>query len=77
MYTPVFVNFLHGQVTIILFACLVIMKELQDPTDLWGLHEALALEATIGIEGRGRQGEKSLDARQILDHGSDRTICWN
>jgi electron transport complex protein RnfA len=27
----------------ILFACLVIMKELQDPTDLWGLHEALAL----------------------------------
>jgi len=27
----------------ILFACLEIMKHLQDPTDLWGLHEALAL----------------------------------
>lgn len=27
----------------ILFACLEIMKNLQDPTRLWGLHEALAL----------------------------------
>ena len=27
----------------ILFACLEIMKRLQDPTKLWGLHEALVL----------------------------------
>jgi len=31
----------------ILFACLVIMQNLQDPTRLWGLHEAL----TLGLGG--------------------------
>ncbi len=33
----------------ILFACLEIMKHLQDPTRLWGLHEALALAIGGGI----------------------------
>ncbi len=33
----------------ILFACLEIMKNLQDPTKLWGLHEALALALGGGI----------------------------
>ena len=33
----------------ILFACLEIMKHLQDPTELWGLHEALALAIGGGI----------------------------
>jgi electron transport complex protein RnfA len=33
----------------ILFACLEIMKHLQDPTQLWGLHEALALAVGGGI----------------------------
>jgi electron transport complex protein RnfA len=33
----------------ILFACLEIMKHLQDPTDLWGLHEALALAMGGGV----------------------------
>jgi len=33
----------------ILFACLEIMKHLQDPTKLWGLHEALALAVGGGL----------------------------
>jgi len=33
----------------ILFACLEIMKNLQDPTRLWGLHEALTLALGGGI----------------------------
>ncbi len=33
----------------ILFACLEIMKHLQDPTKLWGLHEALMLAFGGGI----------------------------
>jgi len=33
----------------ILFACLEIMKHLQDPTQLWGLHQALALAVGGGI----------------------------
>jgi electron transport complex protein RnfA len=33
----------------ILFACLEIMKHLQDPTELWGLHEALALALGGGV----------------------------
>ena len=33
----------------ILFACLEIMKRLQDPTRLWGLHEALALALGGGL----------------------------
>jgi electron transport complex protein RnfA len=33
----------------ILFACLEIMKHLQDPTKLWGLHEALTLAVGGGI----------------------------
>ena len=33
----------------ILFACLEIMKHLQDPTRLWGLHEALALAIGGGV----------------------------
>lgn len=33
----------------ILFACLEIMKNLQDPTRLWGLHEALALALGGGV----------------------------
>lgn len=33
----------------ILFACLEIMKHLQDPTMLWGLHEALVLAIGGGI----------------------------
>lgn len=33
----------------ILFACLEILKNLQDPTRLWGLHEALALAIGGGI----------------------------
>jgi electron transport complex protein RnfA len=33
----------------ILFACLEIMKQLQDPLRLWGLHEALALAVGGGI----------------------------
>lgn len=33
----------------ILFACLVIMKNLQDPTQLWGLHQALALALGGGL----------------------------
>jgi len=33
----------------ILFACLEIMKQLQDPTRLWGLHEALALAIGGGL----------------------------
>ncbi|MCA9412323.1 MAG: RnfA-Nqr electron transport subunit [Candidatus Omnitrophica bacterium] len=33
----------------ILFACLEIMKNLQDPAQLWGLHEALALALGGGI----------------------------
>ena len=33
----------------ILFACLEIMKHLQDPTKLWGLHEALVLAIGGGI----------------------------
>ena len=33
----------------ILFGCLEIMKHLQDPTELWGLHEALALAIGGGI----------------------------
>lgn len=33
----------------ILFACLEIMKHLQDPTQLWGLHQALALAVGGGV----------------------------
>jgi len=33
----------------ILFACLEIMKQLQDPTMLWGLHEALTLAVGGGV----------------------------
>ncbi len=33
----------------ILFACLEIMKHLQDPTRLWGLHEALTLAVGGGL----------------------------
>jgi len=33
----------------ILFACLEIMKHLQDPTQLWGLHEALVLAIGGGV----------------------------
>jgi electron transport complex protein RnfA len=33
----------------ILFACLEIMKHLQDPTKLWGLHEALTLAFGGGV----------------------------
>jgi len=33
----------------ILFGCLEIMKHLQDPTKLWGLHEAIALALGGGI----------------------------
>jgi len=33
----------------ILFACLEIMKHMQDPTKVWGLHEALALAVGGGI----------------------------
>jgi electron transport complex protein RnfA len=33
----------------ILFACLEIMKQLQDPTRLWGLHEALMLAVGGGV----------------------------
>ncbi len=33
----------------ILFACLEIMKHLQDPTKLWGLHEALTLAIGGGV----------------------------
>jgi len=33
----------------ILFACLEIMKQLQDPTKLWGLHEALTLALGGGV----------------------------
>ena len=33
----------------ILFACLEIMKHLQDPTKLWGLHEALVLAVGGGV----------------------------
>jgi Na+-translocating ferredoxin:NAD+ oxidoreductase subunit A len=33
----------------ILFACLEIMKHLQDPADLWGLHQALALALGAGV----------------------------
>jgi len=33
----------------ILFACLEIMKHLQDPTKLWGLHEALTLALGGGV----------------------------
>ena len=33
----------------ILFACLEIMKQLQDPTRLWGLHEALTLAVGGGV----------------------------
>jgi len=33
----------------ILFACLEIMKHLQDPTRLWGLHEALTLAVGGGV----------------------------
>lgn len=33
----------------ILFACLEIMKHLQDPSDLWGLHQALALALGAGV----------------------------
>jgi electron transport complex protein RnfA len=33
----------------ILFACLEIMKHLQDPTKLWGLHEALTLAVGGGV----------------------------
>ena len=33
----------------ILFACLEIMKQLQDPTRLWGLHEAMALAVGGGV----------------------------
>ena len=33
----------------ILFGCLEILKHLQDPTELWGLHEALALAVGGGI----------------------------
>jgi len=33
----------------ILFACLEIMKHLQDPTKLWGLHEALTLAVFGGV----------------------------
>jgi len=33
----------------ILFACLEIMKHLQDPTKLWGLHEALTLAVAGGV----------------------------
>jgi electron transport complex protein RnfA len=33
----------------ILFGCLVIMKNLQDPTQLWGLHQALALAVGGGL----------------------------
>jgi electron transport complex protein RnfA len=33
----------------ILFACLEIMKQLQDPTNLWGLHEALTLAVGGGV----------------------------
>ena len=33
----------------ILFACLEIMKNLQDPAELWGLHQALALALGGGV----------------------------
>ena len=33
----------------ILFACLEILKQLQDPTKLWGLHEALTLAIGGGV----------------------------
>ena len=33
----------------ILFACLEILKQLQDPTQLWGLHEALAYAIAGGL----------------------------
>jgi len=33
----------------ILFACLEILKHLQDPTKLWGLHEALTLAVAGGV----------------------------
>jgi len=33
----------------ILFACLEILKNLQDPTKLWGLHEALTLAVAGGV----------------------------
>ena len=33
----------------ILFACLEIMKQLQNPNELWGLHEALTLAVAGGI----------------------------
>jgi len=33
----------------ILFACLEIMKHLQDPTNLWGLHEAITLAVGGGV----------------------------
>jgi Na+-translocating ferredoxin:NAD+ oxidoreductase subunit A len=33
----------------ILFACLEIMKQLQDPTRLWGLHEAMGLAVGGGL----------------------------
>jgi len=33
----------------ILFACLEIMKNLQDPTKLWGVHEALTLAVGGGV----------------------------
>jgi electron transport complex protein RnfA len=33
----------------ILFACLEIMKRLQDPTNLWGLHQALTLAVGGGV----------------------------
>lgn len=33
----------------ILFACLEIMKRLQDPTNLWGLHQALTLAIGGGV----------------------------
>jgi electron transport complex protein RnfA len=33
----------------ILFACLEIMKHLQEPTELWGLHQALALAVGGGV----------------------------
>jgi len=33
----------------ILFACLLILKNLQDPRDLWGLHEAMTLSIGGGV----------------------------
>jgi electron transport complex protein RnfA len=33
----------------ILFACLEVMKHLQDPTKLWGLHEAITLAVGGGV----------------------------